>query len=42
LTDKAVAQAINLSQEKYCSVAATVRGVAQITTEYEIVSAGTP
>ena len=38
LTDKAVAQAISLSQEKYCSVAATVRGVAQITTEYEIVS----
>jgi hypothetical protein len=26
LTDKAVAQAISLSQEKYCSVAATVRG----------------
>ena len=38
LTDKAVAQAINLSQEKYCSVSATVRGVAQITTEYEIVA----
>jgi putative redox protein len=34
-----VEQAITLSQEKYCSVAATVRGVAQITTEYEIVSA---
>ena len=39
LTPKAVEQAINLSQEKYCSVAATVRGVAQITTEYEIVPA---
>lgn len=38
LTDKAVSQAISLSQEKYCSVAATVRGVAQITTEYEIVT----
>lgn len=38
LTAKAVEQAINLSQEKYCSVAATVRGVAQITTEYEIVA----
>ena len=38
LTDKAVTQAINLSQEKYCSVSATVRGVAQITTEYEIVA----
>ena len=37
LTDKAVIQAIELSQEKYCSVAATVRGVARITYEYEIV-----
>ena len=37
LTDKAVAQAIQLSQEKYCSVAATVRGVATITYDYEIV-----
>ena len=40
LTDKAVSQAISLSQEKYCSVAATVRGVAQITAEYEIVAPG--
>ncbi len=39
LTAKAVEQAIHLSEEKYCSVAATVRGVAQITTEYKIVSA---
>lgn len=39
LTSKAVEQAINLSQEKYCSVAATVRGIAQITTEYEIIAA---
>ena len=38
LTDKAVEQAIRLSQDKYCSVAATVRGTAQITTEYEIVT----
>jgi putative redox protein len=38
LTPKAVEQAISLSQEKYCSVAATVRGVAEITTEYEIVN----
>ena len=37
LTEKAVNQAITLSQEKYCSVAATVRGVAEITTEFEIV-----
>jgi putative redox protein len=36
LTEKAVAQAIELSQQKYCSVAATVRGVAEITTEFEI------
>lgn len=36
LTEKAVEQAIQLSEEKYCSVAATVRGVAEITTEYEI------
>ncbi len=38
LTDKALAQAIKLSEEKYCSVAATVRGVAKITTGYEIVA----
>jgi putative redox protein len=38
LTDKAVAQAIQLSQDKYCSVAATVRGVARLTYEYEIVT----
>ena len=37
LTTKAVEQAINLSQEKYCSVSATIRGAAKITTEYEIV-----
>ncbi len=37
LTDKAVSQAITLSQDKYCSVAATVRAVAQISTKYEIV-----
>ena len=36
LTDKAVEQAIRLSQDKYCSVSATVRGVAKITTEFEI------
>jgi putative redox protein len=38
LTEKSVEQAIHLSQEKYCSVAATVRGVAQITTEYRIIA----
>jgi putative redox protein len=38
LTGKAVEQAIRLSEEKYCSVAATIRGAAQITTEFEILS----
>jgi putative redox protein len=38
LTEKAVAQAIQLSEEKYCSVAATVRATAQITTDFEIMT----
>jgi len=38
LTEKAVAQAIELSEEKYCSVAATLRGVAEISYDYEVVS----
>ena len=37
LAEQAVAQAIQLSEEKYCSVAATVRATAQITTDFEIV-----
>lgn len=37
LTQKALTQAVQLSQQKYCSVAATVRGVADISTEIEIV-----
>lgn len=40
LTEKAVAQAIQLSEEKYCSVAATIRATAQITTEFEILEDG--
>jgi putative redox protein len=36
LTEKAVEQAIQLSEEKYCSVSATVRPTAEITTSYEI------
>ena len=36
LTEKAVAQAVALSHEKYCSVAATVRATAEITTDFEI------
>jgi len=36
LTERNVEQAIQLSEEKYCSVAATLRGVADITTSFEI------
>lgn len=38
LTEKAISQAVELSLEKYCSVAATLRGVADLTTEVEIVT----
>jgi putative redox protein len=40
LTEKAVEQAIQLSENKYCSVAATVRATAEITTEFEIIHQG--
>lgn len=36
LTQKALGQAIQLSTEKYCSVAATVGGVADIQTDFTI------
>jgi putative redox protein len=36
LTEKAITQAIQLSTEKYCSVAATVSGVADIQTRFTI------
>jgi len=36
LTEKNVEQAIALSKEKYCSVASSLRGVAEITTSLEI------
>ena len=36
LSEKAVMQAIELSEEKYCSVAATIRATAEITTNFEI------
>ena len=36
LTEKNVQQAIDLSEEKYCSVGATLRGVAEITTHFTI------
>ena len=35
--EKAVADAIELSDTKYCSVAATVRPTAEITTSYEVI-----
>ena len=37
LAEKDVAQAIDLSEEKYCSVAATLKGEAEITTSFEII-----
>ena len=37
LTEKNVEQAIQLSEDKYCSVASTLRGVAKITTGFEII-----
>ena len=36
LTEKGVAHAIQLSDEKYCGVAATIRPAAEIVTSYEI------
>lgn len=38
LTEKNVEQAIALSEEKYCSVAATLRGEAEIITSFEIIT----
>ena len=37
VSEKALADAIDLSETKYCSVAATVKPTANITTSYEIV-----
>ncbi len=37
LSEPAVARAVELSDQKYCSVAATLRGSAEIVTSYEIV-----
>ncbi len=36
-----VERAIKLSEEKYCSVAATLRAGAEITYDYEVIQAGT-
>jgi putative redox protein len=38
VSEKAVADAVELSDTKYCSVAATVRPTATITTSFEIIS----
>jgi putative redox protein len=40
ISEKAVVDAIELSNEKYCSVAATVRPTAEIHSSYEIVEVG--
>ncbi len=40
VSEKAVADAIELSDTKYCSVAATVRPTAHITTGFEIIETG--
>ena len=37
VSEQAVARAIELSDKKYCSVAATLRGAAEIVTSYEII-----
>jgi putative redox protein len=37
LKEKAVADAIQIAEEKYCSVSATVREVAEVVTRYRIV-----
>jgi len=39
VSEKAVADAVELSDTKYCSVAYTVRPTAKITTSYEIIEA---
>ena len=40
LTEKAVEQAVQLAEEKYCSVAATLRAAVEITTEFQIIREG--
>src|SRR5438067_11017138 len=42
LSEPAVARAIELSDQKYCSVAATLRGSAEIVTSYEILEEDLP
>ncbi|MGH9903877.1 MAG: OsmC family protein [Pyrinomonadaceae bacterium] len=40
VSEKSVAQAIELSETKYCSVAATLRPAAEIVSSYEIIEDG--
>lgn len=40
ISERSVAQAIELSEKKYCSVAATLRPTAEIVSTFEIVEAG--
>lgn len=42
VSEKAVADAVELSDTKYCSVAATVRPTAEITTSFEIIDVSEP
>ena len=42
VSEKAVAQAIELSETKYCSVAATLRPTVEIISSYEIIETGAP
>lgn len=42
ISEKALAQAINLSETKYCSVAATLRPAVEIISSYEIIEDGKP
>jgi putative redox protein len=38
LLENSVKQAISLSEEKYCSVSSTIKGTAEITTSFEILT----
>ena len=40
ISERSVAQAIELSEHKYCSVAATLRPTAEIVSSYEIIEVG--
>ncbi len=42
LSERAVRQAVELSEEKYCSVAATLRPTAEIVSSFEIAEDDTP